>query len=404
MSGRNRLLDFARLNYQPIFMPQKKKKYHIIRLALVLMTLLPVFSNASAEIVTQKQAQKMAQLFFNQAYKENVAPVKMVYNGKRLTTDRLFTPFYVYNQPRGGFVIISAENKTFPILAYSLKDNFDPDRLTDSEKGWLSSYARDIELIRYDPRVPEEAIKAWNDYPQYVIDILKAPYESTDPEMTITESSDNLQTLLSTEDSSRDGEYSAYYTPEQWQDMIASELKTRGSLAIGYVDDNRKLYPGVVYGRKGDYFSIEFDRKNNWLVRLLPAEYLGERMVAVISTPRYSEPAEPEIPPFEFYDSYRRVHEEESFPSTNSLNDARMAILSDQPMVKVIGGGHFDVVLPEEARLAMLYNLNGNHIGRATYGGSSSVAHINLEGEPRGFYFALIYGVSGKPYGVKLWR
>ncbi len=385
-------------------MKNLNSKYEFLRSAFLTVMLLAIALSSQAEIVTQKQAQNLAQMFFNQAYKETVAPVKMVYNGKRLTTGRLFTPFYVYNEPRGGFVIISAENKTFPILAYSLKENFDPDALTDSERGWLASYARDIELIRYDSRVPEEAIKAWTDYPQYVYDLLNAPYEATDPQITIQESTENLEALLSTEDTSRDGEYSAYYTPGQWQEMIAAELKSRGSLAIGYVDENRKLYPGVVHGRKGDYFRIEFDRRNNWLVRLLPAEFLGERMVAVIANPRYVEPEESESAPFEFYDSYSKVHEAEAFPSTNSLNDARMAILNDQPIVKAVGGGHYDIQLPENARLAMLYNLNGSHIGRATYGGSSPTAHINLEAEPKGFYFALIFGVSGKPYGVKLVR
>lgn len=47
---------------------------------------------ASAETVSQKEAKKKAQLFFNQAYKETVAPVKLVYNGKRLTTGRFFSP------------------------------------------------------------------------------------------------------------------------------------------------------------------------------------------------------------------------------------------------------------------------------------------------------------------------
>ncbi|MDE6272837.1 MAG: Spi family protease inhibitor [Muribaculaceae bacterium] len=377
----------------------------LIRL-VTLVSCVATSALASAETVTQKQAQKMAQQFFNQAYKEQTAPVKMVYNGKRLTTDRLFTPFYVYNQPRGGFVIISAENKTFPILGYSLKDNFDPDALTDTEKGWLQSYAHDIELIRYDSRVPEEAIEAWRDYPAYVVNLLDAPYEATDAVHHSEDVRGDLEELLSIDDadSSRDGEYSAFYTPEQWQAMLDSELSKNGEVAIGFVNSKRKLYPGILHGKKGDYYRIEFGRPNNWLMRLMPAEILGERMIAIIGNPRYVAPAEEETPAFEFYDSYSRAHADESFPSTNSIMDTRMSILNDQPMVKSVGGGHFDVVLPENARLAMLYNIQGSHLGRATYGGSSPIAHINLEGEPQGFYLALIFGESGKAYGVKLYR
>ncbi|MDE6010724.1 MAG: Spi family protease inhibitor, partial [Muribaculaceae bacterium] len=81
------------------------------------LLLLPLLAGATplmAETVSQKQAKELAQKFFDQAYHERTAPVSLVYNGKKLTTDRLFTPFYVYNQPRGGFVMISAENKAFP--------------------------------------------------------------------------------------------------------------------------------------------------------------------------------------------------------------------------------------------------------------------------------------------------
>lgn len=360
----------------------------------------------SAETVTQKQAQKMAQQFFNEAYKEQTAPVKMVYNGKRLTTDRLFTPFYVYNQPRGGFVIISAENKTFPILGYSLKDNFNPDLLTESEKGWLQSYAHDIEMIRYDSRVPEEAIKAWEDYPGFVVNLLEASYDATDPNLRSEDMREDLEKILGVEDddSSRDGEYSAFYTPAQWQEMLDAELHEKGEVAVGFVNTARKLFPGIIHGKKGDYYRIEFEHPNNWLLRLLPAEILGERMIALIGEPRYVAPEVEEIPSFEFYDSYRDEHSKESFPSTNSIQESRMSILNDQPIVKAIGGGHFDVVLPENARLAMLYNIQGSHLGRATYGGTSPMAHINLEGEPQGFYLALIFGESGKAYGVKLYR
>lgn len=357
-----------------------------------------------AEIVTQKKAMTMAQQFFNQAYKEPTAPVKMVYNGKRLTTDRLFTPFYVYNQPRGGFVIISAENKTFPILAYSLQSNFDPDALTDSERAWLQSYAWDIELIRYDSRIPDEAVKAWADYPHYLASLLDAPYNSTDPRITIEESSSVLDEIISTQDTSRDGEFSAFYTPSQWQEMIDEELQARQSVAIGYVDSRQRLFPGVIYGKKGDYYRIAFERRNDWYLRLLPAEYLGERMVASIGNPRYTPSVVEEETPFEFYDSYASEHQRNAFPSTASIEEERTALMEDEPVIRNVGGGHFDILLPENARLAMLYNLNGSHIGRATYGGTSNVAHINLEGEPRGFYFALIFGESGKPYGIKLYR
>lgn len=378
--------------------------YYILQVFLPLMMLVAGIPAARGEIVTQKQAQSLAQQFFNEVYKEKVAPVKMVYNGKRLTTDRLFTPFYVYNEPRGGFVIISAENKTFPILAYSLKENFNPDALSEAERGWLASYAADIELIRYDSRVPDEAIEAWGNFPQYIVDILKSPYDSTDTNLSYEEVTDDLKILLAIEDSSREGEFSAYYTPSQWRSMINDELKRKGNVAIGYVDFNKKVYPGIVHGRQGDYYRINFGKNNSWLVRMMPSEYLGERLVSLLEKPLYTVPEIEEEPAFDFYESYISQHVSDAFPSTNSIAESKLSIISDEPIVKSIGGGHFDIVLPENVRLAMLYNLNGSHLGRKTYGGSDRTAHINLEGEPTGFYIAVLIGESGRNYGVKLWR
>ena len=140
---------------------------------LALLSLLP--GAAEAETVSRKQALQLATAFFNQAAGRVQAPPRLVYDGRRLTTDRLFAPFYVFNQPAGGFVIISAENKTFPILGYSLKENFDPETMGDAGRALLAGYAREIEMIRYDSRVPEQAIAAWTDFPAYVASLLEAP-------------------------------------------------------------------------------------------------------------------------------------------------------------------------------------------------------------------------------------
>lgn len=375
-----------------------------LRISTLIAVALVYSTNVAAETVSQKQAMGMAREFFNQVYKESTPPLKMVYNGKRLTTGRLFTPFYVYNHPRGGYVIISAENKTFPILAYSLADNFYPDALDDSEKNWLESYARDIELIRYDSRVPEEAIEAWRDYKAYVANTLDAPLQEFDSEMKIADSEKNLELILATEDTSRDGEYSMFYTPAQWRDMIDSELSAKGNVAVGYVNGEKELTPAVVYGKKGDYYKINFGKENSSFYRIMPAEFLGKRMIAVIGNPTYISPEEEEEKPFEFYDSYINEHLRGFQPSTSSIEEQRMELAAQDPIVKNVGGGNYDIVLPENVKLAMLYNLNGSHLGRNTYGGSSNLAHVSIEAQPRGFYFVLLFGESGKPYGVKLYR
>ena len=152
---------------------------------LTFLAAISIFS-MKAETVSQKQAQQQAQLFFNEAAGRVTPPPKLVYNGRRLTTDRLFNPFYIYNNSLGGFVIISAENKAYPILGYSLKDKFDPDGIGETELALLKSYASEIELVRYDSQPVESAVKAWQDYAGYVDSIIKAKYEATDPKISVS--------------------------------------------------------------------------------------------------------------------------------------------------------------------------------------------------------------------------
>lgn len=133
-----------------------------------------------AETVSQKEASRIAEKFFNASAGEVLPKPKLVYNGKNLTTDRLFSPFYVYNNPKKGFVIISADNKALPILAYSLNSKFSIDELSAEQLKLLKEYARDIEYIRYDGRLPLDAIDAWTDIPGNIDFILNRYYGDDD--------------------------------------------------------------------------------------------------------------------------------------------------------------------------------------------------------------------------------
>lgn len=149
----------------------------------------------SAETVSQKQASKIAETFFNAAYGQYMSSPKMVWNGRQLTTDRLFSPFYIYNHPKGGFVIISADTKAFPILGYSKTTRFDREKLTDSEKDLLKQYAHEIELIRYDSRQPERAIEAWRNLPFYINKVLNNPYNSPEFESLTDDAKNKLEEI-----------------------------------------------------------------------------------------------------------------------------------------------------------------------------------------------------------------
>lgn len=356
--------------------------------------LLPL--DAAAETVSQKEASRLANIFFNQANGRVTPAPKMVYNGRRLTTDHLFVPFYVYNSPATGFVIISAENKAFPILGYSLKETFDPERLNDTEKALLKEYARDIEYIRYDSRMPDKAITAWTDIPGYIASLLDAKYDATDPVFDAEETREVIENLEESDDADR---YSSdIYTPEQWQDLIDGELLARRGAMLGIVSGNR-LMPAVVHGRKGDYYRIELGRRNSWLMRLMATEFLSDGQLAMLGdAPELPEPKEE--PPFQLYDSF--------LAETRDAEMARQAAIEEtliptEPVLRAMGAGHFDVEFSENIQLARIYNLEGSMVGCLTFGDTSR-AHIDISAQPSGFYFLLVNGDSGRPYGLKLFR
>lgn len=153
-------------------------KKEIKRFVLLVYAMLLWSMPALSETVSQKTAMSMAQAFFNTLYGYETPRPKLVWSGRELTTNRLFKPFYVYNSPRGGFVVIVADSKAFPVLAYSRTNRFDKSSLNDMERERFTRFAREVELIRYDSRVPVKAKAAWENLPEYITQVLANPYNT----------------------------------------------------------------------------------------------------------------------------------------------------------------------------------------------------------------------------------
>lgn len=365
------------------------------KISIIVLLILTIVS-LKAETVSTKEAQEKARIFFNKALGGSNGSLKMVYTGKKLTTNRLFSPFYVYNNSKGGFVIISAENKAFPVLGYSLNENFDPSKLGDTETAFLKAFALEIEYIKYDSEPVDGAIEAWTNYENYVENILKSPYKATDPKISINEARIILENAFANEDIV----YSDIYTPLQWKDIIIGELEQKESVAIGIFDKN-ELLPAVIYGRKNDYFKIEMTSRNNWMLRLNATEIIPSQMVTVGSINLIRE-EEKEETPFEEHDLFiAEVEEIERNRGVGSSID--ILEKNDTPLIRANGSGHYEVILPEEVGLVNIYNLAGNLLASNSYK-DTNVIHIDISPEPSGFYFALILSETGRPYGIKIYR
>lgn len=356
-------------------------------------------AEAKAETVRQKQAAEIAELFFNAAKQQVMSPPKMVYNGRRLTTNRLFVPFYVYQHPTGGWVIISAENKAYPILAYSLTDKFEEGDM--AQRALLEQYAHHIELVRYDSSVPEKAIAAWGDIKRHIYEVLSAQYDVTDMLLPYEESASELDGFVWRGDAP--DLYSEIYSPEQWMDMVDNGFIADRNVVMGVLYDaggEELIRPVVIHGRKGEFYRMNFGKPRNALYRLFPTELLSTGQVALLRNPQPPVWEDSVETPFAFYDDFQRQTRAEQERQRKAIEQVGH---TDSPVVTWQGSGRFTVQLPEEVVLARTYDAAGHLIAEQTYR-DTDVAQINLTIAAPGFYFALMVGKSGRPYGVKLYR
>lgn len=251
---------------------------------------------AHAEVVTQKMASRLAQTFFNTMFDQTTPAPKLIWNGRQLTTNRLFTPFYVYNTPRGGYVMISADSKAYPVLAYSRDRNFSISDVKDAEHDQFERFAREIELIRYDSRVPESAKRAWENIPEYFTNILQNPYGTVEYRRLTDEARERLE-----------------------------ELDRRNSWIVMPT-------------------AVEFDLYN-------PEQYRDYKLSDVLGDEAIEEV------PFSFYEDFLRGIEEEERARAAAYEKI---LIPTDPIVRYQGAGAYSIQLPEEARLMRVYAVSGS--------------------------------------------
>ncbi|MBQ9295193.1 MAG: C10 family peptidase [Bacteroidaceae bacterium] len=123
-----------------------------------LMTLLlAIFcvGGATAEDVTAEQALELAQNFLNEQQTVSGKPRKAQGMQKQLTLQGKVSGLYVFDvKDQGGFVIVSGDDRTLPILGFSDTGNIDINNIPDNMRAWLQGYADEIAwLQRQDSKV-----------------------------------------------------------------------------------------------------------------------------------------------------------------------------------------------------------------------------------------------------------
>ncbi len=131
------------------------------RAMMALLLALFCISGAFAEDITEEQALEQALDFLA---KQQAIPGKPGNNQssaqKQLTLADRVSGLYVFNvEDNSGFVVVSNDDRTYPILGFSEKGSFSTDKMPDNMKAWLQGYADEIAWLQKSGSKKADAIK-----------------------------------------------------------------------------------------------------------------------------------------------------------------------------------------------------------------------------------------------------
>ena len=122
-----------------------------------LVAAVALFSGLSANPVDVETAQSLGIAFMCSYNRVEMAAAELVYTGK---TDSGVDAFYVFNCNPKGFVIVAADDRMHPILAYSTESVFDVVAAEEGPMVFFDAYSSDLETAITDNLEQSPAIEA----------------------------------------------------------------------------------------------------------------------------------------------------------------------------------------------------------------------------------------------------
>ena len=112
---------------------------------LIFLFVFTLTASVHADNVSQADAEKVAQAFMPG---EKIEVQNYTASSGRKSAQ---VPFYIFNKVDGtGFVLISADDRTTPVLGYSLNGSIDQKAMPSNLRYWLDSYASQIQALDKD--------------------------------------------------------------------------------------------------------------------------------------------------------------------------------------------------------------------------------------------------------------
>ena len=107
---------------------------------------------AMAEDVTPAEALKQATQFVQNRIASGQHSRRAAGTPAQLTQTGKVSGLYVFNvDNNGGFVVVSNDDRTEPVLGYSDSGAFDPDNMPENMRAWLQGYADEIAWLKKHP-------------------------------------------------------------------------------------------------------------------------------------------------------------------------------------------------------------------------------------------------------------
>ena len=131
------------------------------RFFMLLLSLLPAF--VLAEGISEEKAEQIAARFMAADRPSTRAEgMRLVWNGEERATRSSEQPaYYVFAPESGrGFVIVSGDERTMPILGYSFEETFSKDAMPDNLRQWMADLRLHVLSLRAAQTLPSPQITA----------------------------------------------------------------------------------------------------------------------------------------------------------------------------------------------------------------------------------------------------
>lgn len=116
---------------------------------------------AQSATITEQQALAIATQFVNTPTRHMPATSNATLAlAHQALSPRGEVDYYVFDRgEQAGFVVVSGDDRTMPVLAYSDQGHFDPTAMPDDVRWWMTQYQRQLQALREHPEAARKPQK-----------------------------------------------------------------------------------------------------------------------------------------------------------------------------------------------------------------------------------------------------